>query len=64
MNRSDGSLNPIVAYFLNRIKIRPYNIGRAEGSFLKITNSVGMASFVATDFNPLINETTIIQKVP
>ena len=56
MNRSDESLNPIVAYFLNRIKIRLYNIGRAEGSFSKITNSAGMTSFVATDFNPLINK--------
>ncbi|OHT46618.1 hypothetical protein [Flavobacterium tructae] len=60
MNRSDGSLNPIVEYFLNRIKIRPYNIGRATGSFLKITNSIGMTSFVATDFNPLIDKTTVI----
>ncbi len=41
---------------VNRTKVRPYKMFRAQGSFRFCESSIGTRHIVATDFNPLDNE--------
>lgn len=41
---------------VNRTKVQPYKMFRAQGSVRFCESSVGTRPIVATDFNPLHNE--------
>jgi hypothetical protein len=41
---------------VNRTKVRPYKMFRAQGSVRFCESSIGTRHIVATDFNPLDNE--------